>query len=93
MTMVMMKQIVFFLFLLLINYVQIIYTKPEPDYLRYLQQFGYSTPVESRRFASIQGGSSSGNEQLLSSAKSMPHLNEGIKKFQRLYKLPVCYFI
>lgn len=46
----------------------------ETDYFRYLQQFGYTPKLESRRLFSVVDKSS---------------YNDGIKKFQRLYKLPV----
>ena len=48
--------------------------KSEPDYYRYLQQFGYTPKLEGRRLFSVVGKSS---------------YNDGIKTFQRLYKLPV----
>ena len=48
--------------------------KSEPDYYRYLQQFGYTPKLEGRRLFSVVGQSS---------------YQDGIKTFQRLYKLPV----
>ncbi|CAF3013483.1 unnamed protein product [Rotaria socialis] len=45
----------------------------EQDYYRYLQQFGYTPKVEGRRLFSVITRSS---------------YTEGIRKFQRLYKLP-----
>lgn len=46
----------------------------EPNYYRYLQQFGYTPKVEGRR---------------LFSSLSKSTYSDGIKTFQRLYKLPV----
>ena len=46
----------------------------EPNYYQYLQQFGYTPKVEGRRLFSILAKSS---------------YSEGIRKLQRLYKLPV----
>lgn len=46
----------------------------EPDYFHYLQQFGYAPKAQGRALAAV------------ASAKTF---NEGIKTFQRLYKLPV----
>ena len=46
----------------------------EPDYYRYLQQYGYTPKVEGRRLFTLVGRSS---------------YSDGILKFQRLYKLPV----
>jgi hypothetical protein len=69
---------ILFLFIVVINIHTTIEIKTEPDYYRYLQQFGYTPKVEGRRLFSVLGKSS---------------YNEGIKKFQRLYKLPVSYFI
>ena len=46
----------------------------EPDYYRYLQQFGYTPKVEGRRLFSVLAKSS---------------YSEGILKLQRLFKLPV----
>jgi hypothetical protein len=48
--------------------------KTEPDYYRYLQQFGYTPRVEGRRLFSVLAKSS---------------YADGILKLQRLYKLPV----
>ena len=65
------------LYLLFIAVVQVqatFATKNEPDYYRYLQQFGYTPKVEGRRLFSVLAKSS---------------YTEGILKLQRLYKLPV----
>ncbi len=71
----MMKQIVYFAFLIpIINIHFVISNKAEPDYYRYLQQYGYTPKVEGRRLFSVVNKAS---------------YNEGIKTFQRLYKLPV----
>jgi hypothetical protein len=51
--------------------------KTDQDYYRYLQQFGYTPKVEGRLF-SVVGKST---------------YNDGIRTFQRLYKLPVSYCI
>ncbi len=68
---------IFFLFIVL-SYIQItIETKSEPDYYRYLQQFGYTPKVEGRRLFSVLAKSS---------------YTDGILKLQRLYKLPVSSF-
>lgn len=48
--------------------------KRELDYHRFLQQFGYEPKPDGRRLMSVLGKST---------------YNDGIKKFQRLYKLPV----
>jgi hypothetical protein len=64
-------------YVLFIAIVQVQATKNEPDYYRYLQQFGYTPKVEGRRLFSVL-------------AKST--YNEGILKLQRLYKLPVGFF-
>jgi hypothetical protein len=70
----MMKQIIYLLFLVLFNNIQsIIGINSDKDYYRYLQQFGY-TPKNEGRLFSVLGRSSD---------------NQGIKTFQRLYKLPV----
>ncbi|CAF0756815.1 unnamed protein product [Adineta steineri] len=47
--------------------------KSEIDYYRYLQQFGYTPKVEGRRLFSVV---------------AKPSYTDGIRKFQRLYKLP-----
>jgi hypothetical protein len=52
--------------------------KTDQDYYRYLQQFGYTPKVEGRRLFSVVGKST---------------YNDGIRTFQRLYKLPVSYCI
>ena len=52
-------------------------TKSEPDYYRYLQRFGYTPKVEGRRLFSVLARST---------------YAEAIRKFQRLYKLPVSSF-
>jgi hypothetical protein len=73
------QQIVYLFFLIFINNIQItISNTSEPDYYRYLQQFGYAPKADGRRLLSVVGKSS---------------YNEGIRRFQRLYKLPVSYFI
>ena len=70
-----MKQIIYLFFLLLLNNIQILIANhTDQEYYRYLQQFGYTPKVEGRRLFSVVGKSS---------------YNEGIIKFQRLYKLPV----
>ncbi len=75
----MMKQIIYLCFFILINTIQLINcNNSDQNYYRYLQQFGYTPKVEGRRLFSVLGQSS---------------YNEGIKTFQRLYKLPVNYFI
>jgi hypothetical protein len=75
----MMKQIIYLCFFILINTIQLINcNNSDQNYYRYLQQFGYTPKVEGRRLFSVLGQSS---------------YNEGIKTFQRLYKLPVSYFI
>jgi len=75
----MMKQIIYLCFFILINTIQVINcNNSDQNYYRYLQQFGYTPKVEGRRLFSVLGQSS---------------YNEGIKTFQRLYKLPVSYFI
>jgi hypothetical protein len=74
-----MHQVVYLFFLIFISNIQIIISnKAEPDYHRYLQQFGYTPKLEGRRLFSVVSKSS---------------YNEGIKTFQRLYKLPVSYFM
>ena len=74
-----MKQIIYIFVFVCINWVQIsISAKSELDYHRYLQQFGYAPKAEGR---------------LLHSIVSKAAYNEGIKKFQRLYKLPVGFGI
>ena len=74
----MIKQIVYFVLLIVIHNIRItISVKSEPNYYRYLQQFGYTPKVEGRLF-SAHGGS--------------PY-SEGIKTLQRLYKLPVSHSI
>jgi hypothetical protein len=65
---------VLFLFIVVIHIQTTIETKSEPDYYRYLQQFGYTPQVEGRRLFSVLAKSS---------------YTDGILKFQRLYKLPV----
>jgi len=65
---------IFFLFIVLIYIQTTIETKSEPDYYRYLQQFGYTPKVEGRRLFSVL-------------AKST--YSDAILKLQRLYKLPV----
>ncbi|CAF3933084.1 unnamed protein product [Rotaria sp. Silwood2] len=68
-----MNQIVYVGFFIFINHIQIcISAKSEQDYYRYLEQYGY-TPKLENRLLSVSGKSSA---------------NEGIKTFQRLYKLP-----
>ena len=86
--MMMIKQIVYLFFLILINSIQRIHTKSEPDYYQYLQQFGYTPKLQGRRVSS-----SHNEEELLASPKGQPSFSEGIKTFQRLYKLPVSYSI
>lgn len=69
-----MKQILCLLFLILFNYIQTgIDAKSEPDYYQYLEKYGY-TPTLQSRLGSIVGKA---------------QRNDGIKTFQRLYKLPV----
>jgi len=69
------QQIVYLFFLIFINNIQIaISNTSEPDYYRYLQQFGYTPKVEGRRLFSVL-------------AKST--YSDAILKLQRLYKLPV----
>ena len=46
----------------------------DPDYYRYLQQFGYTPKIEGRKLFSVMAKSS---------------YAESIIKFQRLFKLPV----
>ncbi len=75
----MMKQIIYLFFFLLLNNIQIlIANNSDQEYYRYLQQFGYTPKVEGRRLFSVVGKST---------------YNEGIRKLQRLYKLPVSYLI
>jgi hypothetical protein len=70
-----MKQIIYFVFLIITINIQVVITiNSEPDYYRYLQQYGYTPKVEGRRLFSVVNKAS---------------YNEGIKTFQRLYKLPV----
>jgi len=77
--MMMMKQIIYFVFLILIINIQVVISvHAEMDYYRYLQQYGYTPKVEGRRLFSVVGKSS---------------YDEGIKTFQRLYKLPVSNLI
>ena len=65
-------------FVLITLYVQInIATTNEPDYYRYLQQFGYTPKVEGRKLFSVMAKSS---------------YAESIIKLQRLFKLPVRFF-
>lgn len=54
---------------------QIVGNKTEPNYYRYLQQFGYTPKLEGRRLFSVVSENS---------------YEQGIRTFQRLYKLPVC---
>ncbi|CAF0761423.1 unnamed protein product [Adineta ricciae] len=70
-----MQRVVVLLALFLVsNYTNILIdAKPELDYHRYLQQFGYAPKPDGRRLMSILGKST---------------YDDGIKKFQRLYKLP-----
>lgn len=65
--------IVFFV-IIVINIKKTYETESEPNYYRYLQQYGYTPKVEGRRLFSIVAKSS---------------YAEAIRKFQRLYKLPV----
>jgi len=75
----MMKQIIYVFFFLLLNNIQILIANDsDQEYYRYLQQFGYTPKVEGRRLFSVVGKST---------------YNEGIRKLQRLYKLPVSYLI
>jgi len=75
----MMKQIIYLFFFLLLNNIQIVIANDsDQEYYRYLQQFGYTPKVEGRRLFSVVGKST---------------YNEGIRKLQRLYKLPVSYLI
>ncbi|CAF0728643.1 unnamed protein product [Rotaria sp. Silwood1] len=68
-----MKSIVYFGFFVFINHIQIcICAKSEPDYYQYLEQFGYTPKLQNR----------------LLSVLDKTNANEGIKTFQRLYKLP-----
>ena len=65
------------MFLLLVSWTHIRTAtgiQAEPDYYRYLQQYGYTPKLEGRRLFSVVGKSS---------------YADGILKFQRLYKLPV----
>ncbi len=62
-----------FLFLFIVIQL-IIESKSEPDYYRYLQQYGYTPKIEGRRLFSVLAKAS---------------YTEGILKLQRLYKLPV----
>ena len=89
----MIKQVVYLFFLILINKIQIIYTKSEPNYLQYLQKFGYTPKDGTGGFSASQSMASPVQIRLLSSPNIQLPLNEGIKTFQRLYKLPVSYFI
>jgi hypothetical protein len=66
-----------FLFIVIIYIQTTIEINSEPDYYRYLQQFGYTPKVEGRRLFSVLAKSS---------------YTDGILKFQRLYKLPVNSF-
>ncbi|CAF3526065.1 unnamed protein product [Adineta steineri] len=69
-----MQHIIYIIYFILIHNIQIIISsKSEVDSYRYLQQFGYTSKLESRLFSSIAAKSS---------------VNDGIKKFQRLFKLP-----
>ena len=68
----------YLLFIALIQVQATLATKTEPDYYRYLQQFGYTPKVEGRRLFSVMAKSS---------------YTEGILKLQRLYKLPVRFFV
>jgi hypothetical protein len=73
------QRVEIFLFFLVVGFIQTttIEAKSEPDYYRYLQQFGYTPKVEGRRLFSVIAKSS---------------YTEGILKLQRLYKLPVSTF-
>lgn len=72
-TAMILKQLV--VFFILINSIQlIICTDTDQNFYRYLQQYGYTPKVEGRRLFSILDKSS---------------YNEGVKTFQRLYKLKV----
>jgi hypothetical protein len=76
--MIIAKKIEIFFLFIVVSYMPItIETKSEPDYYRYLQQFGYTPKVEGRRLFSVLGKSS---------------YSEAIRKLQRLYKLPVSLF-
>jgi hypothetical protein len=68
---------VLFVVIFMITIQTIIESKSEPDYYRYLQQFGYTPKVEGRRLFSVLAKSS---------------YTDGVLKFQRLYKLPVSLF-
>jgi hypothetical protein len=73
--MIIAKKIEIFFLFIVVSYMPItIETKSEPDYYRYLQQFGYTPKVEGRRLFSVL-------------AKST--YSDAILKLQRLYKLPV----
>lgn len=73
------KEIIFFTLLILFVSTHITSSNnSEPNYYRYLQQFGYTPKVEGRR---------------LFSSLSQSTYSDGIKTFQRLYKLPVSIWI
>jgi hypothetical protein len=77
-TMIIEQRVEIFFFLFVVRFIQpTIEAKFEPDYYRYLQQFGYTPQVEGRRLFSVLAKSS---------------YTEGILKLQRLYKLPVSTF-
>lgn len=71
------RMMLYLLFIAAIQVQATFATKTEPDYYRYLQQFGYTPKVEGRRLFSVLAKSS---------------YTEGILKLQRLYKLPVGFF-
>jgi hypothetical protein len=72
-----MQRLVCLAFLIVVHHFQLATSvKSDPDYYRYLQQFGYTPKVEGRRLFSVVAKSS---------------YNTGIKTFQRLYKLPVSW--
>lgn len=72
----MIKQTVYVFFLLCINLIQISTTSNvDASYHQYLEKFGYTPKLQGRLF----------------SAYVASNFNEAIKKFQRLYKLPVSY--
>ena len=74
-TTIMVKGAIYFTIFILFLHIQVTSSnETEPDYYRYLQQFGYTPKVEGRR---------------LFSSLSKSTYTDGIKTFQRLYKLPV----